>query len=307
MSNSNRLVTSNVIDVVQTRLNDLIRGGKVDLTKVFYLGQVISSNEDPKNCNRIKVRIPLLDDVFYLNDSNKLVDGIGDDDLPWCLSTNTRNVNTPENGAIVLVALLNPKLPYAGRFYFDAFPGVESKDLFDPSRLIEESDNKAWEGIEEMLGTIHNNTPGVAGRPKYKPKRKKTNYKVGIRGKDKNSLEFENKKTTLSQNKGTQQEALLELTDKVLLAAKELELVNKSIPKRERPVFSEPLFNYLQAEKSLLTAIVTLLNSVPSLSILGIPNIASPGAPALASLDATTTQLLSTTKVTATSKNIKIN
>lgn len=307
MSQTNRLVTANVKDVIQTRLNVLIKGGKVDLTKVFYIGEVISSDEDSSNVNRIKVRIPLLDDVFYLNDKNKLVDSIGDNDLPWCLPTSTRSVNTPENGSVVLVALLNPKLPFSGRFYFDAFPGIDVKDLFDSSRLVEENDKSVWEEIEKSLGVLHNNTPGSDDRPKFKPKRKKTNYKVGVRGKGKNSLEFEKETTTLVQNKGTQQETILELTNKVLLAGEELEIVNRKIPRRERPVFSDPLFNYLTATKTLLTAIATLLSTVPSLSILGIPNVASPGAAAIVSLDTTTTQLLNTTKQTATSKNIKIN
>ena len=84
----NRTANTNPKELLTTKILDKVREGYTNLPH-FHFGQVIASS-DPMNANRLKVRIPLIDDIFYTDDNGVVQDGIGDDDLPWSVPSNNR-------------------------------------------------------------------------------------------------------------------------------------------------------------------------------------------------------------------------
>lgn len=306
MSN-NRSSVSRPKDAAATSLSDLFISADESLAKPFHLAQVIDSN-DPKNANRIKVRIPLLDDPFYYNDKGKLTEEGGHDKLPWCLPANSRFIDTPENGSVVLIALFNPQNPSQGRVWFSALTELNAKEIFDTDKLQEELNQKPWQNAEDSIKVSFGNTPSLRGKKPLKSKIKKINQKTGIRGKDKNKLLFEKGKTTLIQNENTANESKLELTKNVLLMAKELELVSSNSARREKPVFADPLFIFLEAQLQFFSSIVTCLSTVPGISpFLGLPVSPSPAGTALVTMYAQLASQYATFKATGSSKFLKIN
>lgn len=305
MSN-NRTSQSRPQDAITTFIVDGM-GDNSAPSRIFHLAQVISS-EDDKNGNRLKVRIPLLDDVYYYNDKGKLTEIEGHDKLPWCIPSSNRFIDTPENGSVVLVGLLNPNNPASGRVWFSALTQLNAKDIFDVSKLEEELNNKPWQNAEDSIGVESKSTPELRERPPLKSKKKETNYKTGIRGKNKNKLLFDEEETLLIQNEGKKTEAKLKLTNNVLLMAEELEILSSQSSAKEKPVFADPLFSYLQSELQLLNAIVTLLSISPGISpFLGIPVIPSPAAASLVTMYSNLATKYAELKVKGASKFLKIN
>lgn len=303
----NRTSASRPKDFLQTQINDMLFGADSTAPgRCFHLGQVIESN-DPKNANRIRVRIPLLDDPFYLDDKGQIKDSIGDDLLPWCVSSNGRFVDTPENGAVVLVGLFDPQRPYLGRIWFSALNELSTTDFFDATRLKEEQTSEAWKNAEDLVNVQYNNTPGERGRDKIKSKAKKTNYNTGVKGKGKNKLLLEKDKSTLIQNEGTGTESLLELTDKVLLTAKKLELISSDSQRREDPVFADPLFSFMRQQLNLMSAIIVLLSTVPGIGNLGINVVPAPNAAQLVTQYTQLQTEFAKLKTNGKSNKIKIN
>lgn len=284
MAKQNRISVSRPETFLSGRVGDLLSGAeKNGINRVFYFGQVIDS-EDPDNANRIRVRIPLIDDAFYYNDSGELTNTEGHDKLPYCIAAHGRYVESPENGSVVLVGLMDPSSPFAGRIWFAASNELSSTDLFDKERLNEEIDsNTAWENVEESIGVNYNNTPGKGNRSSIQSKKKKVNYKVGLRGKDKNKLLFEEGKTTLVQNEGeNNDESKIELTEKFISNAKEFEFLANQSNKKHQPVFADPLFTFMQSQLNLLNQIITLLNTSPGTTTYpGSPVSPSPSAPSI--------------------------
>lgn len=277
MAGPNRIAASRKTDFPKTRLTDYILGGEeIPAGRVLHFGQVISSN-DPQNANRLRVRIPLLDDPFYVDDSGNIVEGIGDDSLPFCLSSNNRVIDTPENGSVVVVALFDPLSPYLGRVWLCAVPELNSTDIFDSTRLKGELELQKWQNAENSVGVRFNNSPELRGRQAIRSKQRQVNYKTGLRGKDKNKLLFDQGITTLVQNENLNTLSKLELTQDVLLTAKNLELVSTNSSTRHDPVFADPLFKYLDSVNSLLQNIISVMTTVPS-TFAGIPNTPSPQA-----------------------------
>jgi len=182
----NRTANTNPKDLLTTKLLDKIREGYSNLP-TFHFGQVIMSS-DPQNANRLKVRVPLIDDIFYYDTNGVLQDGIGDDELPWCISSNNRFINTPENGSVVLVGFFLTDTPYNGRFWISAIEELSGTDLFDSKSLVEETTSKAWQNAEDNIEIEFNSSPELRGRKAIKSKSKTTHYPVGIRGKDNNKL-----------------------------------------------------------------------------------------------------------------------
>lgn len=265
MAKQNRLSVSRPETFLSGRVTDLLSGSdKGGVNRVFYFGQVIDSN-DPENANRIKVRIPLIDDAFYYNDNSELTETEGHDKLPYCVAAHGRYIETPENGSVVLVGLMDPSSPFAGRIWFAATNELSSTDIFDKDRLNEEiSSTDAWTNAQESIEVQYNNTPGTGNRPALQSKKKITNHKVGLRGKDKNKLLFEKGKTTLVQNEDrNNDESKIELTEKLSSNAKEFEFLANQSNKKHQPVFADPLWKFMQSQLDLINQIVTLLNTSP--------------------------------------------
>lgn len=282
MPKINRLTASRPEEFAKSRLTDTMLGDRSSSpARVFHYAQVISS-DDPKNANRLKLRIPLIDDGFYTDDNGVLKDKIGDSKLPWAISSNGRSIDTPENGTVVVVALFDPMNPVGGRIWINAVPELDSKDLFDKSRLKDELSKDEWKNAEEVAGVLFNSSPDVRDRDAFVSKNRKINYKVGMRGKDKNKLLFEKSKTTLIQNEGSQlNQSKVELTDKMFLGAKEFEIIANASVMKHTPIFAKPMFQYLSQLEGVLDSTLIILSTIPSLWLGAIPNVPNPGMAAV--------------------------
>jgi hypothetical protein len=278
-----RFQASRPLDNIKAKIVDLTighrEGGSV---RTFYLAQVIDSN-DPKNANRIKVRIPLLDDPFYLKDNGDLSEDSGHDLLPYCIPAHGRMIDTPENGSVVLIALLDPQQPHFGRAWFSAVPELSSKDIFDVSRSSEESTTGVWDNAQASLNTRYNNSPDQPGRPIFKSKDKTKKDKVGLRGKGKNKLLFEEEKTTIIQNeKVNKKESKIELTEDMKLTSQKFEILSSNSNQKLHPMFGDPNYTFQQSLLNVMNQIVTLLSTSPGLYVLlpptPIPVLPSPVA-----------------------------
>lgn len=250
-------------DKLRTHLNRLMTSDPASSVGwPFQFVQVIETEE-----KRIKVRIPLLDDVLE------------DDELPWCVPITDRLYDIPDVNTAGVIGIWNPKEPSV-RFWLGSIPEFAAKDLFDGDSINEDfSKNKeVWNNISDTLNKTFGQFPGDKGRDLYKAKAKKINYKVGLRGKGKNYLLFEKDKTTLIQNKGLKTESKLVLTDKAELLAQNLDLLSTLSRQTQRPVFANPLFNFMQQQLILLQLIVTVLTTTPAFIYGVIPCTPSPTA-----------------------------
>jgi len=268
----NRLTSSNPQDKLRTFLVDSLTSGQSTYNFPFFLGQVVNS-KDPLNANRIQVRIPLIDDVFYLNEENGLIedDSLKDKELPWCISSNNRFINTPENNSIVLVALFNRDNPFSGRVWLTAFEELSNQSLF--SKLGKESFD--WNNAEDTIETAYDSTPGLRNKEGWKERSYDVNYKVGIRGKNKNKLLFDKDVTVLVQNEGLNNESKIELGDSMKLKSKSFEILSSLSNENFSPVFAEPLFNHLDRLESCINQILVTLISSPGVAA-GTPVVANP-------------------------------
>lgn len=283
MAKPNRITASRPEDYSRTQLTDLILGNEITSTnRTIHLAQVIQSN-DPLNANRLRVRIPLLDDVFYANDKGIPQPRIGDDKLPWAIPSSSRMIETPENGSVVIVALFDPQEPTLGRVWLTAVPELDGQDIFEPDRLTQELETNKWQNAEDSIEVAFNNSPEVRGRPSIPSPAGQTNYKTGIRGKDKNKLLFDRAKTTLIQNEGTSDESKVELTENVLVTGRELDLISTQSSERHTPLFADPTFDYLERLNDVVGDIVRIMNTIPSLWMGSVPNNPNPQAANVAS------------------------
>jgi len=277
MPKTNRITASRPKDNAKARLTDTILGDRSAAPpRVFHYGQVIDS-KDPKNANRLRIRIPLIDDGLYTNDSGVVEDSIGDDKLPWALASNGRGVDTPENGTVVVVALFEPLNPQAGRIWITAVPEMSDKDIFDKDRLLDELNQNKWKNAESAVGVKFNSSPELRNRPSIPSKSRVVNYPTGIRGKDKNKLLFDKATTTLVQNEGDQtNESKVVLTEKMFLGAKTFEVIANQSTQKQTPVFADPLFQYLSQLENIIDQTIIVLNTMPSLWMASVPNTPNP-------------------------------
>lgn len=150
----NRITGSDTDEAVKTKiLNATIPNTSLN-TRVFNFAQVIDNN-DPENLNRIKCRIPVIDDVFYLEGTQEE----GNAKLPWSISFSNRFLETPEVNSIVLTAVFDAKVPFLGRVYFDVFSDFFSQDFFE--KLTPESKLLSnWDLVEDIFGV------NILGRPR---------------------------------------------------------------------------------------------------------------------------------------------
>jgi len=274
---ADRIRTSNIDDFIKSRILDYAVDRKENNSRVFYYGQVIN-NTDPKNANRIQVRIPQLDDTFYLNRTK----AAGDKVLPWCSPISRNLLAIPENNSIVAVALLDPSTPYWGRIFLDSFTDLNDKDIFDSSRLNPETATyNNWDNVENIHNIIMKN------RPKNDNDYNSSNnvdYSLGIKGKGNNKVLLGSDNVYIVQNEGVSgKQSMLTFTNNVnLTAANTLELLSsQGNSTHYHPVFDKPLFDYISKMNSLIKSIITLLNGVPALMSNGSPCVPSPDAVSL--------------------------
>jgi len=274
MSNKTKIGAANIKDNFNAKLLSFLANNKNEYTRIFYFGQVMV-NKDDKNANRVKVRIPLIDDILYKDVTKE----VGDSSLPWCIPFNGRFVSTPENNSIVAVILSDPKTPFFGRIYIDAITELTATDLFE--RLTpEEQALSNWLNVQDALdiniGTPIDNIDAKAN----------INYKVGIRGKGKNKLVFDKDETLLTQNhKDKNKESFLKLAENSQLeTADKIDIISKKGKnKKYHPVFDTTLFEYLEKQNRMIQKIVMLLNTIPAISPQGGPCTAGPQASQLIS------------------------
>lgn len=259
----NRLTSARPQDKVRTYLLDSMKGGVKSGNFPFYFAQVMVAT-DPENAGRIKVRIPLIDDIYYKGDDGKKSDdSSADRDLPWCIPASNRLFHVPEVNSIVLVGLFNNQKSYNGRVWFSAIEGFSSLDIFSPERLSRE--NSDWENAEDNIETFYDATPGLRNRAGWTARQSTINYPVGIRGKSKNKLLLDQNKTTLIQNEGENDESKLELAATSLLMAQFIKILSSKSDQKFEPVFARPLFDHLVKIQNLLTTLLTTLSVSPGM------------------------------------------
>lgn len=269
MANQTKLGAANIKDNLNAKLLSFLANNKNEYTRIFYFGQVMI-NTDDKNANRVKVRIPLIDDIFY-KDTTK---AIGDANLPWCIPTNNRFISTPENNSIVAVILSDPKTPFFGRIYLDSITDLTATELFEKLSPEEQSLSN-WLNVQDALSI------NIATPIDNTDSKSNINYNVGIRGKGKNKLHFTKDETLLTQNhKDKNKESYLKLAENTTLeTADEIKIVSKKGKKNNyHPVFDTTLFSFLDKQTSMFNKIVTLLNGIPATAPIGGVCTASPQA-----------------------------
>lgn len=252
----NRITGSNYEDSLRAQIvNETVSRESLH-SRFFYFGQVIS-NSDPKNLNRIKVRIPVIDDVFYVE---KTKDD-GDTSLPFCLPISHRFVEIPEVNSIIIVSIFDTKTPYYGRIYFDTITDLSDVDIFDRTSP-ETTSLSNWDNLEKSLNVKVNAKP-----PDNSFNSKENiNYKTGIRGKGKNKFVLDKESSYWYQNFGDpQNESSITQSKNIDINSSDLiKILSKKGSNTYHPIFDQPLYDYLSSINSLLQKIVVLLNTIPA-------------------------------------------
>lgn len=270
-----RVAASNLDTYIKGKIIDNAVDKREQYTRIFYYGIVIN-NDDPKKANRIKVRIPFLDDNFYLNETEK---SVGDDLLPWCMPVNRNFISTPENNSIVLVALMDPKTPYWGRIYMDSVTGLSEKDIFDSTRLVPEEDTyNNWTNAEAGQNIILKNKPSKANEFNVQNNVK---YDMGIKGKGKNRVTLKEDSIEIYQNeKNNKKESMLIINEDIKMeSSSNIQIISKKGGTKYHPLFDDPVYNYISEMNNMIRSIVMTMNSTPSLCNVNMaPNLPSPSA-----------------------------
>jgi hypothetical protein len=232
-------------------------------SRVFYFAQVID-NKDSDNLNRIKVRIPVIDDDYYVGKTKDE----GDKKLPWSVPFSNRFLNVPEVNAIVMVAVFDTKVPHFGRMYFDSFSDFTTSEYFD-KLSPEDKLLSNWALIEDVFGINIKGKPKTDGEYNGKDN---INYKVGIRGKGKNRILLDKENIEIIQNKDdSKKESKIVISENINVDSSDIIDVKSKKGKKKtyNPVFDDPLFDYLSDINKLFQKIVILLNTVPAISPSG--------------------------------------
>jgi len=272
-----RLVTSNIEDFINSKLVNSALAEDDKLTRIFYHA-IVMNNVDPKNCNRVQVRIPLIDDRYYFNNTK----AAGDAALPWCLPFSRNFIGTPENNSVIVVALMDPTLPFLGRIFFDSQTDLNATDIFDSTRTVPETATyNNWANAQSSLSMVLRSLP-----PNTKDYATGNNvvYRMGIRGKGQNRIEMDDVSTVIYQNEKVQgKESFLQMTDQVYMeAATTMQLFSKQGGTHYHPVFDTPLYNYLSEMNNMFKEIIKTMSTKPSINSMNLtPNLPSPDTPAL--------------------------
>lgn len=265
----NKLQSVNIVDKVKKSIADNLLKTPEKMNHIFEWGVVVAYDEE--NANRIKVRIPILDDHFF---KSKNVD----DDikkLPWCVPSNKRIIETPEVGSIVLVGLFSIQDVFNGRIWFDVIDYVDSNVKDDDVKRLDvnPTGKKAWEEMEKVVKRKYNVAPGVRNSDEYKTKNQKAVKKVILKGKSKNALIFDEKSTKIIQNKGDKEESFIDVTENVEVSSSDhIKILSKKSTRKEKPIFAQNFIDLFQKVLDFNQSLVQLLGA-------GAGNTTSPGAP----------------------------
>lgn len=259
----NRITGSNYEESLKAKLVNKAIESESLLDRIFHFGQVISNN-DPKNLNRIKIRIPEIDDALYVNKTKEE----GDASLPYALPISHRFVEIPEVNSIIIVAIFDPKIPYYGRMYFDTITELSDKDIFE--RIIPEQNSLSdFDNIEKAFNVKLNFKPKNADEFNGTAK---VDYEMGIRGKGDNKFVLDKDFCYWSQNESdSSKRSSIKLNeDPVFTAANTMQLIStKGSGTKYNPIFHSPLHDYLASINKVLQKIVMVLNTVPAISPVG--------------------------------------
>jgi hypothetical protein len=258
----NRITGSNTEEALRTKIGSTVTTESLS-SRVFFFAQVIN-NVDPNNLNRIQVRIPVIDNDYYVGRTKDA----GDKELPWVAPFSNRFLDVPEVNAIIMVAVFDAKVPHFGRMYFDSFSDFTTSEYFE--KLTPEEKLKSnWALVEDIFGI------NILGKPKNTDEfnaKDNINYKVGIRGKGKNRVLLDKDSLNVVQNYNDKDnETSMTFTQNVDIdAADEIYVTSKkSNSDLYHPVFDDPLWDYLSANAQLLQKIVTVLTTIPAISPAG--------------------------------------
>lgn len=269
MGAANKLLGGNPKDIYRLGLLKSMLKDDFNNLSVFHFGEVVKADTTKF---RLKVRIPLLDDVYYIDSNNgnmkQGVEAIAENDnLPWCIMPK-RFVDFPEVGSVVLVALFDPQNPYKGRMFLTELGDDEvSKEVYTayltPMQKLRE---EGWDNAENLVGVRYNNSP-IRDKKKFpRHGQTKPNYKVGILGKGDNNviLDENNVKITQGVNDPSNQSSITVEGKKVSVnSSGEIELLSSEGGAEYNPVFDDPLFEMLTNFYNTMKALHTILKAVP--------------------------------------------
>lgn len=299
MALKSRVASSNPEDAFQGAWLDKLLEQNSNFKRIFYFAQVIN-NVDESNLNRIQVRIPVIDDVFYQN----IDKGGGDAALPYCLPFSSRFLETPENNQIIVVAVFDVNTPYYGRIYFDSITGLSATDLFD-QLTPEEQYLSDWLNAENTISSI---VPKPKSSNEFNVQNN-VDFVMGIRGKGNNKVELDDVSVHISQNdKNPKTESFIDFKENTTLeAAVELHMRSKKGTNVEyHPVFDQKTYDYMDAMMKMMEKIILVFNSTPAISPSG-PCLPSTQGQKLINELMTLKQQLSTFKKIGASKELFIN
>jgi len=257
----NRITGSNPEDLLSNNLLSKVVDNESIVSRVFHFAQVISNQDNNGNQNRIKARIPLLDDVFYVGKSKEE----GDKLLPVCIPFSSRFLEIPEVNSIVLVAIFDSKVPYLGRMYFDSFTELSQLEYFKrlmPNDVLLSN----WDLVEKILSI------NIKSKPKQNELDSTPNidYNVGIRGKGNNKILLNKDSISMTQNLNSELSSFSITKNIDVNSSNELNLLSKKgTEQKYHPVFDEELFSYLSEMNNVIKKIITALNTIPGISPVG--------------------------------------
>lgn len=284
-------------DAIQAKVINNAVGNASLNTRDLHFGQVIN-NQDPQNLNRIQIRIPIVDENFYVGRSKEEGDAL----LPWCVPMSNRFYDVPEVNAVVLVKVFDVKTPHLGRMYFESFSTFSQSDYFD--RLTPETTSLSnWNLVEDIFNIQLNFKP----KPNEYNAPANINYKTGIRGKGNNKVLLDKEQVEISQNLNSDQ-SVVRLSKNIDVDSSDVINITSKKSKSEtyNPVFDDPLFEYLSAMNKMIKQVVTLLNTIPANSPVG-PCTPGPNAGNLINDLKSMSKAFDKFKRTGSSEKININ
>lgn len=312
---ANKLLAGNPKDVYRLGLLKAMLSDAFNNLPIFHFGEVVLVD---KKANRLKVRIPLLDDVFYIDENNgnlkQGAEAIKENvNLPWCI-TNKRFTDYPELGCIVLVALFDNKNPYKGRLFLTELGSDdESKEVYEaylqPMLKLRE---QGWENAENLIGIRYNNSP-IRDKTKFpRHYQSKANNEVGILGKGDNRILLKENSIEIVQNVNKPQanQSKFDISEEKvdLKSANEINILSEKGSTKYNPVFDDPLFDFLTEMLNTMSNLHNVLLASPYL-VASAPGPVTP-QPTLVNFKAQITSLkakLQNFKAKGSSKNININ
>jgi len=265
----NKLQGVNIVDKVKKSIADNLLKTNEKMNHIFEWGVVVAYDEE--NANRIKVRIPILDDHFFK--SKNVEDDIKK--LPWCVPSNKRIIETPEVGSVVLVGLFSIQDVFNGRIWFDVIDYVDSNVKDDDVKRLDvnPTGKKGWEEMEKVVKRKYNVAPGVRNGDEFKTKNQKAVKKVILKGKSKNALILDEKSTKIIQNKGDKEESFIDVTENVEVSSSDhIKILSKKSTRKEKPIFAQNFIDLFQKTLDFNQFLVQLLAA-------GAGNTTTTGAP----------------------------